>query len=441
MATLPPELVELVVDQLADDRPALAACSLAHSSCTRRARHHLFRRVCLNEGPRGARFRALVDAAPHLGRFVREVELCGTTLQQTHLGVFDLRWPTLTQGRAGPSDAAATDHSTDAAAPAPAHWLERVLPQSPTVLARTTTLRLTGLAITPALAAVLEAHFAAVTTVALDACRAPSFADLCALPRALRAVQHLYLLDAHWLRAAPALASADTPAPAPDALATLHPPTLQTLVLSGKVDAATVLTWLVAERRFAALTSLVCDVSGVPAARALRPLLHALGPSLQYLGIGFSAVRDATEVLTTSALTLAPCTGLARLDLLCTSATRAASLSWTIALLARLASPRLAALAFRVPAAHAAALNLDVLAVVLAHQRYTALRRVEFVVEVRGAGDGGKSAGKGERKGREELEERLRTRLAALVARGVELSITYQPPARALCPPRRVAPA
>ncbi len=109
---------------------------------------------------------------------------------------------------------------------------------------------------------------------------------------------------------------------------------------------------------------------------------------------------------------------------------RAASLSWTILLLSKVASPHLREVVFLVPAANVGALNLEVLRVVLSHARYASLRRLVFQIEVR-AGKSSIVPG--------DVEDRLTTRLAGLVERGVELCIAYQPPATPLCPPHRVA--
>jgi hypothetical protein len=61
------ELLELVVDILADDKPSLRQCALASSVLRRRARHHLFSAVSLYSHRRASVLVNLLDADPALG--------------------------------------------------------------------------------------------------------------------------------------------------------------------------------------------------------------------------------------------------------------------------------------------------------------------------------------------------------------------------------------
>lgn len=271
---LPPELRDLVIDMLADDELSLRACSLVHSSWLARARHHLFHRVCINPAARGDAFRHLLQSNPGLGKHVRELEIAGTAFAEA--SPIGIRWPTLQQ------------YNPDRDSrhiPTPDCWLERVLPCPVEALSQVTRLKLTNLSISKELADVLEQYFSAtVTTLILDVCRATTFRDFCELPRALRRTECLHLLDSHWLRAL---------APAPEDHATPLP-SLKTLILTGKTDAPTVVHSLIADHRYAGLSTLFCDIVGGPSATAIRKLLVAVGPDLRHLAIGFSLARDAT---------------------------------------------------------------------------------------------------------------------------------------------------
>lgn len=274
---LPPELRDLVLDMLSEDIPSLRACSLTHRTWLPRARHHLFRRVYLNRGARGDAFRNLIDNSPHIGRHIREIEISGIAwVEQSPVEVSALRWPTLQLQQDG--------HDRSRTEPPPISWLRRTLPESPDILSHVTSLWLTNLPISRELAEILEKYFSTVTTVVVDACRALTFKEFCELPQALKRVQCLHLLDAHWLRST---------GPEPGTCMQKHP-TLKTLVLSGKSDSTTVVNWIVRENRYMTLSSLSCDIVGSASAVAMRTLLVALGPSLKYLAVGFSAVRDPT---------------------------------------------------------------------------------------------------------------------------------------------------
>ena len=120
-------------------------------------------------------------------------------------------------------------------------------------------------------------------------------------------------------------------------------------------------------------------------------------------------------------LSLEPCTGLQRLDIHCSHDTQAPSLSWTLLLLSKVAAPSLRELAFFIPADDIAVLNLEVLLVVLAHTRYTSLKRLVFHVEVRARECGAA------------IEARLRERLEDLDARGVALDVVFRKPGAPLC--------
>jgi hypothetical protein len=61
------DLLELVVDELAGEKPALSACALASSVLRRRARHHLFAAVEVTSLARATALADFLDADPALG--------------------------------------------------------------------------------------------------------------------------------------------------------------------------------------------------------------------------------------------------------------------------------------------------------------------------------------------------------------------------------------
>jgi hypothetical protein len=64
------KLLELVVDELVGDQPALSACALASSVLRRRARHHLFSNVVVTSLARATALVGFLDADPALGASV-----------------------------------------------------------------------------------------------------------------------------------------------------------------------------------------------------------------------------------------------------------------------------------------------------------------------------------------------------------------------------------
>jgi hypothetical protein len=69
-AELSTDLLELVVDDLADDKPTLSACALASSVLRRRARHHLFSKLSISSFNRANALADLLDGDPALGASV-----------------------------------------------------------------------------------------------------------------------------------------------------------------------------------------------------------------------------------------------------------------------------------------------------------------------------------------------------------------------------------
>ncbi len=77
---VPPELTDMVVDHLHDDKPSLSACSLVSRSWLCSARYHMFhslniRGLSVVEG--FERFLRFLDSAPDVWMFVKELRLLG----------------------------------------------------------------------------------------------------------------------------------------------------------------------------------------------------------------------------------------------------------------------------------------------------------------------------------------------------------------------------
>jgi hypothetical protein len=64
------DLLELIVDELADEKPALSACALASSVLHRRARHHLFSAIEISSLARATTLADFLDVDPALGASV-----------------------------------------------------------------------------------------------------------------------------------------------------------------------------------------------------------------------------------------------------------------------------------------------------------------------------------------------------------------------------------
>jgi hypothetical protein len=273
----PPELRDLIVDCLRTDTAALRACSLTCRAWLHRARHHLFRYVHIHPGRRGDAFKVLLDETPEIGKYIREVEISAFG---NDVAVVDVsgRWPTL-------DNLAAPLSRPVGCNPTSATWLQNVLPESTKILSKVSALKLLSLPITIDLAQVLSAHFRRVTVVNLDYCRAETFGELLSLPRALTEVRCLRLDGVTWFR--PVYSP-------PNGNIVARPCSLKSIVLTEKVDSATVINWLVEQRRYTALTSLSCYLSSDASAVAVQKLLDAVGPLLHDLAIGFSDVRDPT---------------------------------------------------------------------------------------------------------------------------------------------------
>jgi hypothetical protein len=73
--TLPPEIIDVVVDHLRHDKPALRACALAHRVFLARCRHHLLRRARLRRPTQAVRFVRLVEHSPRTAACVTSLAL------------------------------------------------------------------------------------------------------------------------------------------------------------------------------------------------------------------------------------------------------------------------------------------------------------------------------------------------------------------------------
>ncbi|KAJ7283334.1 hypothetical protein C8J57DRAFT_1292193, partial [Mycena rebaudengoi] len=78
MITYPQEILDAIVDQLKNDKRALAACSRAAAAFTAPTRRYLLHTVELWSLRRIRRFYELLISSPRVSQFVRELQLTGT---------------------------------------------------------------------------------------------------------------------------------------------------------------------------------------------------------------------------------------------------------------------------------------------------------------------------------------------------------------------------
>ncbi|PBK93180.1 hypothetical protein ARMGADRAFT_1165417 [Armillaria gallica] len=72
---LPPELTDIIIDELSRDRPALKSCSLISKAFLPRSRIHLFRHVTLSLSSDSRRFCDLLSTAPFVAPLVKSLRI------------------------------------------------------------------------------------------------------------------------------------------------------------------------------------------------------------------------------------------------------------------------------------------------------------------------------------------------------------------------------
>ncbi|TCD68630.1 hypothetical protein EIP91_010285 [Steccherinum ochraceum] len=90
---LPPELIDLIIDYLHLDKPTLQHFALASRRWLRSVRYHLFHHVRVLASPDDSSrafgpFIHFLETHPHLGHYIREVELCGNSSRRHDLDSF-----------------------------------------------------------------------------------------------------------------------------------------------------------------------------------------------------------------------------------------------------------------------------------------------------------------------------------------------------------------
>jgi hypothetical protein len=85
-AELSADLLELIVDDLADDKPTLSACALASSVLRRRARHHLFSELKISSLNRATALADFLDGDQALGASVASLLVAVELLKAAWLG-------------------------------------------------------------------------------------------------------------------------------------------------------------------------------------------------------------------------------------------------------------------------------------------------------------------------------------------------------------------
>ncbi|KAH8099926.1 hypothetical protein BXZ70DRAFT_893822 [Cristinia sonorae] len=398
MRFLPAEVRDLVIDQLQADPLALKACSLTCRSWLPRARHHLFKSVKVDRSTCGETFKSMLDGSPSIAYCIRDLEFSGKKTECWWSGNANTvgRWPTLGQRMQRHMAPDAQDIED---------WLRRILPQTKTALHRVKRLTLTSFPVSGMVAKLIRPYFCEVTELVINGCLATSFNDFVELRDALPLLRSLRVIDARWLPTSPLV---DLPSFLPHSA-------ISTMEFSRKVNIVTVFDWMIRQGRSLHLTSLSCYVTCHAAAKALKIMLETLGSNLQHLGIGFSEVRDPTEVLKSSDLTLKPCTGLRSIRISCATTERFStyriSLSWILHILSSVTSPTIKEVIFSIPQRDISALYLDGLISVFSHKRYRSLQRLVFDVELQAE---------------DILQEKdIRTRLSVL-GRSLKFNVVYR---------------
>lgn len=276
---IPPELRDLIIDHLHTDRAALKACGLTCHAWLPRARYHLFHTVMLVPGPRSDAFKQLVHSRPIITMYIQEVEIRGAGVpswwDKDPLITF-MAWPTL--GQAPRQRQGNESDIVEMVA-----WLHRILPPTTPPLANAQSLKFSAFPISNAIALALVPHFKNIRVLSFDGCKALAFADLIELLQAFPHVDTLRLIAAQWL-----------PRSTYPQICYQSFPKLKRLEMSRKIDVAPCITWMLSESVCSEIASLSCSISGQNSATAIRDLLHAIGPTLEQLEIGFQETRDPT---------------------------------------------------------------------------------------------------------------------------------------------------
>lgn len=367
--TLPAELQDTIVDFASNDRRCLEACSLTCKAWLSRAQYHLFRSLKIDPS-RGDAIRSLLCSSPHIGRLVRVVEISGTAANtgwwSATSGLCG-RWPTLHN-----RDDKVTETSEVIT------WLQRVLPPCPQIFRRTTSLTLSSIPVSAALANVLQPYFSeSVTKLVFNGCMGPSFHDYILLKRALPHVIVVHMLDARWLP--------HTGVP-PGKAIDRNRAMVKTLHLSKKIDVVTLVTWLLQESRYQHLTNLSCYISTKASAIAIKKLLDAAGPNLEHLGIGIADISGPSDVLKATNFNLSTCTALRSLRITGSAPDQIRqynpSFSWIIILLSKVEAPSLSVLYISITVRDLPSLNLGALPAILSRGRFKSLFKVVFELKV-----------------------------------------------------------
>ncbi|EMD33522.1 hypothetical protein CERSUDRAFT_118095 [Gelatoporia subvermispora B] len=369
MEKIPPEIRDIIIENVYPDITALRACSLTCRAWLPSARRTLFRSISIDPKDTGLAFRRLLSVAPHIAPCVRALEIRVRTVTQRWWDVSDaslqaVSWPTLH----------GVQRFRDAEAGTPASLLQAVFPPGALPLRSVATLTLSALPVTGAVIALFARHAPDVRVLTIDGCKGLSFMDFIELVSAFPRLHTLRLVAAQWLHLK--CAAGDPAFPFPR---------LRRLEVSRKVDFAPFVTWMVDHAAAEGLTSLACSISSLKHAIALGSLLHALGDCLRHLQIGFADTQHPTDILVNAQFDLSLCTGLCSLRILCAEPQLSSyqpSLSWVVILLSKLHAPLLKEITIVIRSSNLWALNLEGLDVVLSHVRFANLKRVTFDIEL-----------------------------------------------------------
>ncbi|KAF7800032.1 hypothetical protein EIP86_011275 [Pleurotus ostreatoroseus] len=327
---IPPELTDYVLDFLHDDPKSLKACALAARALRPAARFHLFRTVHVFSLRSGQKFWHLLQRDPALGQHARHA-------------VFAKLTPLASSSVSVPPSSSVPPIPDAPLAPLLWPALFHALP------AVTRLEFLYVLMTDPPLRHALAAHFPLVTSLTLQFCRLPSFADFAALVDSFPALAELSLLYVGWADAdagdgAGAEAEAVNVIPRRSEtekgeMAGAGRRRLMRLTLGRDLDLETVVDWLVAEGLCAGLRSLsVCPASPADVL-VLWDVLRAAAPSLEELALDWYGA-NYNDVALPHGFALPPLPALHTLTLSCPLNMHGTA-SWLPALLAQLRSPAL----------------------------------------------------------------------------------------------------
>ncbi|OSD06473.1 hypothetical protein PYCCODRAFT_1383488 [Trametes coccinea BRFM310] len=311
---LPPELCDLILDQLHEDKRALRVCALTSHDWLTRAQFHLFRSIYL-DWSNCYSFSRLLSNNPSLADHMKTLEIEGA------FGIFSM------------------DRLHGATLDA---WLRSVPPWLPHRLTNLTNLELALLTIDADLVHRFFGQLPSVTHLTLWACALTTFDVFAELFLSLPRIKRLSIAFIQEWEA--------NPHPVSRAEQGRSRPQLEVIELTSSCDNFKVLKWLVDEGLHHGVRTLSCTRVPWAGLGALGDALRAFAPNLQDLRIGVGDSTTATDIAHDTAWacpTFAPLPSLTTLTLDIHTA-RLPAVPYTLYLLSQLCVPALRTLIFAV---------------------------------------------------------------------------------------------